>query len=44
MQSKEGSTAGFQGVTDTIPVLVPVMHVIHVFDYLAVGPGSAPGV
>ena len=37
---------GSRGVTDTrpIPVLVPIIHVIHVLDYLAVRPGSAPGV
>ena len=44
---------GSRGVTGTrpVPVLVPVMHVIHVPgllymlpNYLAIGPGSVPGV
>ena len=34
---------GSRGVTGTPPVLVPVIHVIHVLDYLAVRPGSVPG-
>ena len=38
---KRFSLQGSPGVTDTRPVLVPV---IHVTDYLAVGPDSAPGV
>ena len=32
---------GFRGVTGTPSCFIPV---IHVLDYLAVGPGSAPGV
>ena len=51
-QPKYGSTAGFQGMTDIPSVIVILLYcstvimsvLFTVTDYLAVGPGSAPGI